>query len=163
MLFQFMIQRCVIIIVVTIVKSLRHFLKNSFMILYIQILFHLSHSILINQIFDLGDSTVNQSISITHTILKTCDCNPALDVRYVYFYILTAFDRVWHNGLVYKLRGCLHDPASPGYLAWTGRFFMCIYMRRDVIWRLFKQNWVLFSISKWLFIACWSRSTKSIL
>ena len=30
-----------------------------------------------------GDSTVNQLISITHTIFKAFDCNPPLDVRSV--------------------------------------------------------------------------------
>ena len=47
-----------------------------------------------------GDSTINQLISITHTIFKAFDCNPPLDVRSVYLDISKAFDRVWHDGLV---------------------------------------------------------------
>ena len=50
-----------------------------------------------------GDSPINQLISITHTIFKAFDCNPPLDVCSVYFDISKAFDRVWHDGLVYKL------------------------------------------------------------
>ena len=53
-----------------------------------------------------GDSTVNQLISITHTIFKAFDCNPPLDVRSVYLDISKALDRVWHDGLIYKLKRC---------------------------------------------------------
>ena len=53
-----------------------------------------------------GDSTVNQLISITHTIFEAFDCNPPLDVRSVYLDISKAFDRVWHDGLIYKLKRC---------------------------------------------------------
>ena len=53
-----------------------------------------------------GDSAVNQLLSITHTIFKAFDCNPPLDVRTVYLDISKAFDRVWHDGLIYKLKRC---------------------------------------------------------
>ena len=53
-----------------------------------------------------GDSTVNQLISITHEIFKVFDCNPPLDVRSVYLHISKAFDRVWQEGLIYKLKRC---------------------------------------------------------
>ena len=77
-----------------------------------------------------GDSTVNQLISITHTIFKAFDCNPPLDVRSVYLDISKAFDRVWHHGLIYKLKRCsvsgnllalinnfLKEPLSPRRLS----------------------------------------------
>ena len=44
-----------------------------------------------------GDSTINQLISITHTIFGAFDCNPPLDVRSVYLDFSKAFDRVWHK------------------------------------------------------------------
>ena len=56
--------------------------------------------------FRQGDSTINQLISITHLIYSSFDCNPTLDVRSVYLDISKAFDRVWHTGLLFKLRRC---------------------------------------------------------
>ena len=45
-------------------------------------------------------------ISITHTIFEAFDCNPSLNVRSAYLDISKAFDRVWHDGLIYKLKRC---------------------------------------------------------
>ena len=53
-----------------------------------------------------NDSTINQLLSIVHTIFTAFDCNPPLDVRSVYLDTSKAFDRVWHEGLIYKLRRC---------------------------------------------------------
>ena len=43
---------------------------------------------------------------MTHTIFKAFDCNPPLDVRSVYLDFSKTFDRVWYDGLVYKLERC---------------------------------------------------------
>ena len=63
-----------------------------------------------NNIFDInqsgfrkGDSCVNQLISITHDIFKALDSNPSLEVRGVFLDISKAFDRVWHEGILFKL------------------------------------------------------------
>ena len=42
-----------------------------------------------------GDSTINQLLSIGHTIFAAFDCNPPLDVCSVYLDMSKAFDRVW--------------------------------------------------------------------
>ena len=51
-----------------------------------------------------SDSCVNQLIAITHEIFETFDCNPSLEVRSVFLDISKAFDKVWHEGFLYKLK-----------------------------------------------------------
>ena len=51
-----------------------------------------------------SDSCVNDLLSITHKIFKAFDCNPTLEVRSVFLDISKAFDKVWHEGWLYKLK-----------------------------------------------------------
>ena len=51
-----------------------------------------------------GDSCIHQSISITHDIHKSFDENPSKEVRGIFLDISKAFDRVWHDGLLYKIK-----------------------------------------------------------
>ena len=50
------------------------------------------------------DSCVNQLLTITHEIFSAFDCNPSLEVRSIFLDISKAFDKVWHEGLLYKLK-----------------------------------------------------------
>ena len=52
--------------------------------------------------FKIGDSCINQLISITHEIYKSFD--DSYELRGVFIDISKAFDKVWHQGLHYKLR-----------------------------------------------------------
>ena len=52
--------------------------------------------------FKPGDSCVNQLLSITHEIYQFFDDN--VEVRAVFLDISKAFDKVWHKGLIYKLK-----------------------------------------------------------
>ena len=54
--------------------------------------------------FRKGDSCVSQLLSITHDILVGFDANPPLDTRGIFLDISKAFDRVWHDGLIFKLK-----------------------------------------------------------
>ena len=51
-----------------------------------------------------GDPWVSQLLSITHKIYKSFDYNPSIDIRGVFLDISKAFDKVWHDGLIFKLQ-----------------------------------------------------------
>ena len=51
-----------------------------------------------------GDSCIHQLISITHDIHKSFDVNPSQEVRGLFLDISKAFDRVWDEGLLYKVK-----------------------------------------------------------
>ena len=51
-----------------------------------------------------GDSCIAQLLSIIHEIQTAFDENPTVDVRGVFLDISKAFDKVWHDGIIFKLR-----------------------------------------------------------
>ena len=53
--------------------------------------------------FKKNDSCINQLVSITHKIYSAFDCNPSLEARRVFLDLSKAFDKVWRDGLIYKL------------------------------------------------------------
>ena len=52
--------------------------------------------------FSPGESCFNQLLSITHEIYQSFDDN--LEVKAVFLDISKAFDKVWHKGLIFKLK-----------------------------------------------------------
>ena len=51
-----------------------------------------------------GNSCVLQLLSVTQEFHKSFDCNLPKDVRGVFRDISKSFDKVWHNGLIFKLK-----------------------------------------------------------
>ena len=51
-----------------------------------------------------GDSCISQLLSTTHKTYKSFDCKPPLDVRSTFLRISKAFDKVWYEGLIFKLQ-----------------------------------------------------------
>ena len=51
-----------------------------------------------------GDSCTAQLLSIIHEIQTAFDENPTVDVRGVFWDISKAFDKVWHDGIIFKLK-----------------------------------------------------------
>ena len=52
--------------------------------------------------FKPGDSCINQLLAITHEIFSSFDDN--YEVRGVFLDISKAFDKVWHEGIIRKLK-----------------------------------------------------------
>ena len=50
-----------------------------------------------------GDSCINQLVSIAHEIYQSFDLS-SLEVRAVFLDISKAFNKIWHKGLIFKLR-----------------------------------------------------------
>ena len=62
--------------------------------------------------FLIGDSCINQLLSITHDIYNSFD--EGSEIRAIFLDISKAFDKYWHEVLIYKLRqhGFLGDLLS---------------------------------------------------
>ena len=61
-----------------------------------------NHLISTNQSgFKPGDSYINQLLSISHEIYTSLD--EGYEVRRVFLDISKAFDKIWHDGLIFKL------------------------------------------------------------
>ena len=65
---------------------------------------------------------IHVCISFSREIYKSFDANPSLEVRGVFLDISKAFDRVWHDGFLYKLK----------FLGICGRYYNLIQSSLDI-------------------------------
>ena len=84
-----------------------------------------------------SDSCINQLPAITHDTFEAFDVNLSLEVRSVFLDKSKAFDKVWHEGLLYKLKsmgiaGELYDLLE-NYL--SGRFQRVVLNGQTSSWR----------------------------
>ena len=54
--------------------------------------------------FRQNDSCTNQLLAIAHDLYTASDADSTLEVRGVFLDMTKAFDKVWNEGLIYKLR-----------------------------------------------------------
>ena len=54
--------------------------------------------------FHPGDSRTNQLLNLVDTIHRSFEATPSLEVRAIFLDISKAFDKVWHEGLIFKLK-----------------------------------------------------------
>ena len=84
-----------------------------------------------------SDSCINPLLAVTHKTFEAFDCNLPLEVRSVFLDISKAFDKVWHEGLLYELKsmgisGELYDLLE-NYL--SGRLQRVILNGQTSSWR----------------------------
>ena len=81
------------------------YLKDLFLTKIFERLIYFSANKLISKNqsgFQPGDSCINQLLSITHEIFTSFD--NGLGVRSVFLDMSKAFDKVWHEGIIFKLK-----------------------------------------------------------
>ena len=103
---------------------------------------HLTQHLLDNNIitpfqsgFRNGDSTVNQQLFLYHEFSKTLDANK--EIRVVFCDISKAFDRVWHRGLLFKLRSI---GISDDLIDWLSKYLDNRQQR--VCIKVFCSSWI---------------------
>ena len=80
------------------------------------------------------DSTVNQLLEIYHTIVENLD--KGKEIKFIFCDISKAFDKVWHDGLLFKLR---KYGITSNLLTWFKSYLS--NRKQRVINEGFKSNW----------------------
>ena len=83
-------------------RFVEKYLKDLFLTKCLSISSLINSSLKTNLVSNPGDSCINQLLSITHEIFTFFD--NGLEVRSVFLDISKAFHKVWHEGLIFKLK-----------------------------------------------------------
>ena len=78
-------------------------LKKLFSTIITNILLHFTVSAKNQSEFRPGDSATNQLIGLVNDIHRAFDSTKSLEVRAIFLDISKAFDKVWHDGLIFKM------------------------------------------------------------
>ena len=77
---------------------------------YYQVYLDLFHHFITNELFTNcqsgflpGASCISRLLSIVHEINLSFDCSPGIDARGIFLDISKAFDKVRHQGIIFKL------------------------------------------------------------
>ena len=97
------------------------FLRELFSTLSLNILKKNSLLCLNQSGFHPFDSCENQLLSVVHDIYANFDQNPTLEMRANFLDNSKAFDKVWHEGLLFKLE---HIGISGNLLSLLKKFFL---------------------------------------
>ena len=63
-----------------------------------------------------GDSCITQLLSMIHKIQTAFDNKPTIDVASAFLDIFKAFDKAWHDGLIFKLKSYSVEGELPSLL-----------------------------------------------
>ena len=107
-----------------------------------------------------NDSWESQLLSIVHGIFLSLDCHSSLEFRGIFLDNSKAFDRVWHEGLLYKIQFIgISDTLLKlieSFFNWqisTGSFeWLDIFMVTNTRWRTSRvcfRTTLFFNIHKW--------------
>ena len=93
------------------------FLRKLFSTIFTNIILHLTLSAKRQSGFRPGDSTIIQLIDLVNDIHRAFDSTKSLELRAIFLDISKAFDKVWHDGLIFKRRqpgkkDCWNDKIS---------------------------------------------------
>ena len=80
------------------------FVKRLFLTIFIFILLQITLLLKNQSGFRPGDSTTNQLIDLGDEIYQSFDETKSLKVRAIFLDISKAFEKVWHDGLIFKLK-----------------------------------------------------------
>ena len=85
------------------------FLRKSYLIPFLNTFKIIVSFLITNQVFHL---LIHESINYFLLFMIFFDCNPPKDVRGIFLDISKAFNRVWHEGLIYKMK-CIGITGMP--------------------------------------------------
>ena len=95
--------------------------------------------------FRLGDSTINQLLCITQKIYTTFEDFLSRETRAVFLDISKAFDKVWHEGLVFKLKTYgISGPLLALIVSYLSNRQQCVVLNRKTsVWFIYHREYLI--------------------